>query len=113
VPYVTRDKKGQIISIQGTPQAADAEWLGPDQFDEVTEFLGKNPTIENFQSVLLSSDLELIRALEDLIDLLCENHTIVFTDLPLATQKKLGARKYIRRNMESLGNLIGEDEGIF
>ena len=61
-----------------------------------------------------TSDLELIRVLEDLIELLCDKHIISFTELPETAQQKLGMRKQVRKNMGSFTSLIGEDEdGIF
>ena len=115
MPYVTRNKKGEIKSIYATPPPnSKAEWVAPEQLDEVISFLNSSQTAEHSYSFMASSDLEFIRVLEDLIDLLCEKHIIAFTELPETAQQKLGTRKQVRKNMESLDSLINEDEkGIF
>lgn len=110
MPYVTRNKKGEIKSIYASPPPnAKAEWVDPEQMEEVVEFLNSSRDAEHSYSYLASSDLELIRVLEDLIDLLCEKHIIAFTELPESAQQKLGTRKKVRENMSGI-NLINEDE---
>ena len=112
MPYVSRNKNGEIESLHHSPPTADAERLGHEQSTELLEFLNQNQSQENIETALSSSDLGLIRVIEDLIEMLCENHTIVFTDLPEWAQHKLGVRKNIRKTMEPLDDLIDEDEGI-
>lgn len=56
---------------------------------------------------LLRSDLQMIRVLEDLIDLLLQKHVVNLTDFPLAVQKKLLERKDLR---SALGEIIDEAE---
>jgi hypothetical protein len=48
----------------------------------------------------------MMRILEDLIDLLTEKRLIQFTELPLAAQKKLLGRKWVR------GVHSSHDEGL-
>ena len=55
---------------------------------------------------LNQSDIELIRVLDDLIDLLTDKHVFSFTDLPEAAQAKLLSRKNAR---EVLHNSIIDD----
>jgi hypothetical protein len=45
---------------------------------------------------LAKSDIEMIRVIEDLIELLIHKQLINFTDLPDATQQKILKRKKIR-----------------
>lgn len=59
---------------------------------------------------LSSSDGELIRVLEDLIDLLISNGTIRMTDLPPKALEKLNERKQVRKKLDNSLNLINDDE---
>ena len=59
---------------------------------------------------LSSSDGELIRVLEDLIDLLISNGTIRMTDLPSKALEKLNERKQVRKKLDNSLNLINDDE---
>ena len=114
MPYVIRNKNGQIISFHQNTKSAKAELIGPENYQEVIEFLKETNSVDDIHQILSSSDLELVRVLEDVIDLLCENHVIAFTDLPDSAQKKLTNRKNIRAEMSGLENLIAdEDESIF
>lgn len=60
----------------------------------------KTPAPEEQKLFLNESDIELVRVLEDLIDLLTAKHNILFTDLPEAAQEKLLKRKNARQVMQ-------------
>lgn len=113
MPYITRNKKGEIKSIYATPPpGSKAEWVAPQQIDEVINFLNANPDTEQSYTFMQTSDMEAVRVLEDLIDLLCEKHIIAFTELPETAQHKLAMRKRVRK--EGFASLIDDDEkGIF
>jgi len=114
MPYVIRNKNGQILSFHQKTKSAKAELIGPENYQEVIEFLKETNSVDDIHQILSSSDLELVRVLEDVIDLLCKNRVITFTDLPDSAQKKLTSRKNIRAEMSGLENLIAdEDESIF
>ena len=114
MPYVIRNKNGQIISFHQKTKSAKAELIGPENYQEVIEFLKETNSVDEIHQILSSSDLELVRVLEDVIDLLCKNHVIAFTDLPDSAQKKLTSRKNIRAEMSGIENLIAdEDDSIF
>lgn len=59
-------------------------------------------------AALLESDLSLIRALEDLIDVLIRKEVLRLTDLPDSVQTKLLSRRRLRGSMRSL-SLLGDD----
>jgi hypothetical protein len=42
-----------------------------------------------------------------------ERQIFIFTELPEAVQAKLNARKQLRKDMNSLENLINDDDAIF
>ncbi|HET8789654.1 MAG TPA: tryptophan synthase subunit beta like protein [Modicisalibacter sp.] len=60
---------------------------------------------------LRSSDLEFVRVLEDVIELLVAKGVISFTDLPDAAREKLMSRKSLRRQVNSV-DLIGEQDDV-
>ncbi len=112
MPYVSRNTTGVIIELHDVPPTADSQWLG-DTDPEVISFLQRMRMSEQVSHSLSATDYEMIRVVEDLVDLLIEKKIFIFTELPQAVQEKLGARKNIRKNMHSLNNLIDEDEDIF
>jgi hypothetical protein len=112
--YVLRDANGQIISFHQEAPSPEAELMGPENYQEVIDFLKKTNSMDELHQVLSSSDSGIVRVLEDVIDLLCKNHVIAFTDLPASAQKKLTDRKNIRAEISDIGNLIAdEDDSIF
>jgi hypothetical protein len=58
----------------------------------------------------MESDLGLARVLEDLIDLLIEKGTFMFTDLPPAAQQKLLSRRGLRREFSYVETLFSPDD---
>lgn len=111
MPYITRNKKGEIKTIHGAPPPrGGSEKVTPEKMDEVIDFLNSNQTADSGYTYMETSDLELIRVLEDLVDLLCEKHIIAFTELPETAQQKLNMRKKVRKNMAGVGVIINEDE---
>ncbi len=106
MPYVSRDENNQIIAIFSEPQTENQEFLENDNI-EILEFISQDNKDEK-QLFLSKSDIELIRVLEDLVDLLTEKHVILFTDLPVAAQNKLLQRKSVRKSMQH--SLIDTDE---
>ncbi|MGH8119032.1 MAG: tryptophan synthase subunit beta [Gammaproteobacteria bacterium] len=111
MPFITRNKKGEIKAIHATPPPrSNAEWVAPEQMDEVIGFLNSNQTAEQSYTFMETSDLELIRVLEDLIDLLCEKHIIAYTELPDTAQHKLSTRKKVRETMGGFAAIINEEE---
>lgn len=59
---------------------------------------------------LSSSDIEFIRVLEDLIELLISNGTIRLTDLPPKALEKLNERKRTRKQLKRSLDLISDDD---
>ena len=111
MPYITRNKKGEIKTIHGSaPARGGSEKVTPEKMDEVVNFLNSNQTADSTYSYMETSDLELIRVLEDLVDLLCEKHIIVFTELPETAQQKLNMRKKLRERMAGFDVILNEDE---
>lgn len=109
--FIRRDNQGNITGVFAQPQPDASEYLSP-QAEELLHYLGQSAKADEVRVMLNSSDLALIRVLEDLINTLVDKGVIVFTDLPPAAQEKLVGREKIRDHLNGLDNLIGEDGSI-
>lgn len=105
MPYVKRDAAGEIVAISATLDEQHCHEIDADD-PELRVFLHRLSSTPG----LADTDLQLVRVLEDLIDLLVERSVIRFTDLPPAAQEKLSARRSARVSMRSL-DLISEPDG--
>lgn len=111
MPYVARDKSGQISEISARKTKTAHEKLGPNDPD-LRKFLGKAGDSKDIQDALITSDLGLIRVLEDLIAVLIDKRIIVLTDLPKMAQQKLARRYELRSELTDLGEIVNENEQI-
>ena len=102
--FVQRDAKGQITEASLEPQAGfePCRVVGEREQAELVEMNSDQ------LSTLASTDLSLVRVLEDLIDLLIDKDLLRFTDLPQVAQQKLLDRRTIRSEMKGL-DLLGEE----
>ncbi len=115
MPYVIKDRAGKIVFLYDDVQERDSVWLEEDD-PSVEQFRKNLGNDENkAKTILETSDLELIRVIEDLTELLIDKQVFAFTELPLFAQQKLGNRQKIRKDMISLKSLVNDenDEGIF
>jgi hypothetical protein len=112
MPYVKRNEKGEVIELHDAPLAKDEQWIEANS-PEIIGFLQTIETTEQAKKVLSSTDNEMVRVVEDLIDLLMERQIFIFTELPEAVQIKLNSRKQLRVDMSSLEGLINDDDAIF
>lgn len=100
MPYVLRSPRGDIVSLHREP-VAGSEWVGGDDA-EVTRFLGSSDPADPESAPHLGFrqlDADLVRVLEDLIDVLISRQVIRVTDLPAEAQDKLFARKSFRERL--------------
>jgi len=93
--FVRRDGDGRIIAVSRERIPEVSEPLDADGL-ELLEFL--QGSTHDPVSALRASDLEFIRVLEDLIEVLITRGVIQFTDLPDAAQDKLLGRKSLRQS---------------
>ncbi len=112
MPYVTRNNKGEIVTIHQNKNDENAQWLEQND-SEITVFINNTVSPNKVKKALTGSDNEMARVIEDLVDLLMEKQIFVYTELPEAVQAKLNVRKQLRQDMSSLENLIDEDDAIF
>jgi len=108
MPYIARNAANEIIGVHESQLEGHDHWLDAEEA-EVKEFLIKHRAKQS----LTGSDVEMIRVVEDLIDVLMAKQIFVFTELPEAVQAKLTSRRKVREDMNSLQNLMDEDEAIF
>lgn len=105
--YIKRDLTGKISSISVEQQEGYTKINTKDH--DLQAFLNRYSEAAGSQSLLLKTDIELARVLEDMIDLLTQKGVFQFTELPEAAQKKLLHRQKIRRSKNNL-NILGDDE---
>ena len=108
--YIKRNSSGKITGVSETqsdafPEAADEH---SKEFLDYVKCEACKATVT--ASALQSTDTELVRVLEDVIDLLTHKGLIQFTDLPKAAQQKLLTRQTLRENHRSLKLISDDDE---
>lgn len=112
MPYLSRNDAGTIVGLHDSPPNPNSEWLELDH-PEVSDYLQRIGSHDQAIRTLTLTDIEMVRVIEDLIELLIGKQVFTFTELPKAVQDKLGTRKQLRKDMNSLSNLIVTDEDIF
>jgi hypothetical protein len=111
MPFVKRDSSGKIIAMYNAPQPGAEEELAPSD-DDVLQFLLTNQSADEAKSYLSHSDAEMVRVVEDLINLLIDKNLILLTDLPPVAQKKILTRKHLRNRFHSEQSMLVEDNEI-
>ena len=102
--YVKRGATGRVIAVSQEPTDG-FEQADEGAASEINEVLASAT-----DSVFQNSDLEFIRVLDDVIDLLISKNLIMFTELPVVVQEKYTQRTQMReRRRESL-NLLEDEE---
>ena len=112
MPYVQRNAQGEVVGLLKEPGDSATEFLAASHAD-VIAFFAEGPPGQGDQFSPLT-DLEMVRVIEDLVDLLIAKNVIVLTDLPAAVQKKM-LRQRNRRTRLFGGMSIAEEEekGLF
>ncbi|KAB0493609.1 tryptophan synthase subunit beta [Pseudomonas vancouverensis] len=106
--YVQRDAQGQLLRVEAQAYAEATETL-PADHPEIKDWLAERKLASNLKR-LKQSDPEMIRVLDDLIQVLIDKGVIRVTDLPAAAQAKLMDRSQAREALGGLSQLVGEDE---
>lgn len=114
MPYISRNESGEIVALYHLPPetGVEVEWLdGKDP--QLHHFLHAGAATEQARLSLSNTDSEMIRVIDDLIELLIAKNVFTFTELPEVVQRKLGSRKQWREDLGLLSNLVDTDEAIF
>jgi hypothetical protein len=96
--FIVRDSDGRISGLSAT--AADG--AEPAVFDD--------PQVQDF---LRDLDIDLVRVLEDVVDLLVARGVFRFTDLPQSAQEKLLFRKNLRSQWQAVPDPLAEEDRLF
>jgi hypothetical protein len=117
MPYVERDSVGRIAALSEKPTGRALEFLD-DGSPELRHFLSRTrPQADPRQSQealdsLRSSDAELVRVVEDLIELLVRKRTIAIEELPVPVRRKMEARARRRERYRANPLLRFDDDTI-
>ncbi|TVS19422.1 MAG: tryptophan synthase subunit beta like protein [Gammaproteobacteria bacterium] len=107
--FVKRNHRGEIVAVSKVQVQGIADEIRDDS-PELSSFFGE--TLQRELAALHVSDLDMIRVLEDIVDLLIGKGVITFTDFPDAVQRKLRARQTLRKTMQDLVLIDEDDETI-
>ena len=101
--YAERDEDGVVIAIrrESGGENVDTEPLSGEQLEE---FLASEFGRSSYLLLLRAADRNMIRVLDDLIEVLVSKNVIMLTDLPEEAREKLGQRQEVRRWMLEDGN---------
>jgi len=106
--HVQRDADGLVVRVEAEAFADSTETLPADHAD-LKDWAASQKLASNLQR-LKQSDPEMIRVLDDLIQVLIDKGAIRVTDLPVAAQAKLMDRSQAREELGGLSRLVGDDE---
>jgi hypothetical protein len=105
--YIKRNQDGVIIAISQIAAEDISEFVG----DDSTELHLYLQSLKPSQVASLEqSDQAMARVLEDVINLLVDQGTIRFTDLPQAAQTKLLSRRELRGQRHGMDLLDDGDD---
>jgi hypothetical protein len=95
MPYIRRNADGKIVELCDEPSADVIEYLDPGE-PEVQSHIERTQHYRRVKQDLLSTDLETVRVLEDLIEVLLSKGIITAADIPESAREKLDRRKQLR-----------------
>lgn len=111
MPYVSRDDHGEIKALHDAPAADAIEYLDSSE-PEVQHFIVRNERLGELKHDLIISDNNMVRVLEDLIDVLVRKGVIAMTDMPSAARDKLDRRRKLRTELRDTPIIQATDEVI-
>lgn len=108
--YIQRDSDGHLMKVEKRPFPEMNGELTDDSREAQAWFRSHQAAMSSLQQ-LRQSDLEMVRVLEDLIQVLIQKGVVSITDFPQAAQLKLINRAQAREALNGgLNKLIGDDE---
>jgi hypothetical protein len=108
--YVQRDERGRVLRVEHEAFPGMTHRV-PEADPEVRSWLASRSLHEHLLS-LQHSDLELVRVIEDLVNVLVDRGVMRFTDLPEAARNKLQHRANTRAQVEGLSGLVPDDGAL-
>ena len=104
--FVKRDTDGKIVALYQKAIEEGMESLAMNHVD-VVAFLNNCDNEQKY--AMLRSDLQLIRVIEDVIEILLSKNIINITDFPPTVVEKLMKRRGIRTQLSDAMGIIEED----
>ncbi len=98
--YVARDESGNILAVYTEPQPGVDEALPVDSPELLSFVLGQDAEMA-LRAYMASTDSDLLRIIEDLINVLIDRKVVMLSDFPTGAQKKLLRRANIRDKLQS------------
>jgi hypothetical protein len=112
MPYIKRNEDGDIMAVYQEQHGEVNEFLPPNH-PEISKFLHDNEIpLEAIRWQLTEADISLIRAIEDLIDILIDKNVINITDLPTNVVNKIQLRKRMREQLHWFDDVIIETKEV-
>ena len=98
--YVVRNERGEIVAVFADPPDDDAEVISQDD-PELLSFVVGGDTEAALRAHLATSDADMVRIIEDVINVLIDNNVLLLTDFPEPARQKLLKRQTIRQKLQS------------
>ena len=108
MPFVKRDTQGGINAVY--QQAGPGLQQAPADDPELVEFLARDDPEAKTRWEFMQSDLDFVRVLEDVIEVLIDKGVILFSDLPGPAQKKFMSRRGMRKEITYVETLFTSEE---
>lgn len=105
--YVQRDDQGRLLRVEYAPFEGMGGVLAVES-EELHNWLATKEEVKARLDRLNTSDLEMVRVLEDVVIVLVDRGIIQYTDLPEAARMKLDERAIARADIEGLCGVLGD-----
>ena len=96
--YVARDIDGSIMKVVARPDGEANEQIFKEN-PELIAFVTEGGSQAALRAYLATSDAEMLRVMEDLVNVLIDKGMLLLTDFPQPAQDKLMRRQSIRTTM--------------
>ena len=105
MPFVKREDSGKIAAVSLTTTLDCTEFVDAESAELEVFFEDVRPSSDS----LRESDTDLVRVLEDLIEVLTSKGVLMFTELPESAQQKIMFRKRLRKDRTNALDLLGDE----
>ena len=105
MPFVKRDDSGKIAAVSLTTTLDCTEFVDAESAELEVFFEDVRPSSDS----LRESDTDLVRVLEDLIEVLTSKGVLMFIELPESAQQKIMFRKRLRKDRTNALDLLGDE----
>ena len=109
MPYIARDDANNIVSVHADPTPEAIAYL-EDDHPEVRRFLAGSAKTDEVKQDLVTTDADMVRVIEDVVETLIRKGVIQLTDMPEAAVAKLGRRKRLRSHLSQVPLLVPSDD---